>query len=400
LLKRILKISQKIKIKLSANKLKTKIMATIEKGSIFESGLDLTRALKDLIWYKKLQAGLFIDIFEPFLDKQLNKLVKLIPKDKAISKDIKFTVAIGLEAILPTDAKLEKIYELKKQDSQSIIEGIDKDELIFVYTKQKKGSNGRACNAKFIKIREPKIIDKTPIIDDTINQKEVENTIEYYANTDGYVVCENNSFTMSKTLKLDSADFKPTTNIETGEDKDISVHISHSQSESEDAVGGGAKIDVKELNVDGSIGANVKITTQELKIDAQTHKNSTLEVENSANVKLHRGDLIAKDAEIDMLESGKVTAHSSIHIKRMLGGKAIAPIVRVDELLSNCTVIASKLIEIKSVGGQNINLIIDPDSIQSYHDDLENLVSTIKETKTNLEEKKKKFYDDFKEHNS
>ena len=392
--------SQKIKTKLSANKLKTKIIATIEKGSIFESGLDLTRALKDLIWYKKLQGGLFIDIFEPFLDKQLTKLVDLVPINKAITKDIKFTVALGLDATLPTDAKLEKIYELKKQDSQSIIEGVDKDELIFVYTKQKKGSNGRACNAKFITVRAPRTVEPTPIIDESIYTKELNDIIEYYANTDGYVEEINNKFRISHNLKIDSTDFKASGNIETGEDKDISVHIAHSQTHSEDAVGGGVHIDVKELNVDGSIGANVKISTKELNIDAQTHKRSTLEVENTANVKLHRGDLKAKDANVEMLESGKIVADNSIHIKQMLGGEAIAPIVRVDSVLSNCTIIASKSIEIKSIAGENINLIIDADKIQSYHSDLENLIANIKEFKTILREKKKKFEDDFKEHSS
>lgn len=391
---------QKIKLKLSANKLKTKIMTNIEKGSLFDSSIDLHRELKDLIWHKKLKAGILIDIFEPFLDKQLKKLIKLVPKDKEIKKEIKMTVAIGIEPSIPVDANLQELYKQKNEDSKSIIDGVDKGELVLVYNKQKSGSNARSCTGRLIKAREPKILDPEPTIDETINKKELDDTIEYYANTNGFVDKKNNNLTISKKLNLDSSDFKPSTNIETGEDKDISVHISHSSGESEDAVKGGVNIEAKELNVDGSVGANTKIKTQELKIDAQTHKKSTLEVENTANIKLHRGDLTAKDAEIDMLESGKVKAHNSIYIKKMLGGEAIAPIVRVDELLSNCTIIASKLIEIKSIGGDNINLIIDPDSIQSYHDDLQRLTSDTKELKDYLKEKKKEFENEFKEHHS
>ena len=392
--------SNPININLSANKLKTKISATITKGSLFNSDQDIHRNLKDLIWRKKLKAGLFIDLFETFLDKQLDKLINLVPKDKPLTKDIKMTVGLGFEPIMSTNTSIQKIYKEKQNSSKSIITGVDKDELVFIYKKAKNGLNGRSCNAKYIKVKEPKESSKQPNIDDSISMKEGAESIEYFANKDGYVLEKNNDFCISNNLTLDGADYKSTGSIQTGEDKDVSVHIIHSKSENEDAIGSGVNIDVQKLSVDGSVGSNVHISTQELNIDAQTHKNSKMEVENSANIKLHRGDLSAKDAEIEMLESGKVTATNSIHIKRMLGGEASAPIVKVDELLSNCTIIASKLIEIKSIGGENINLIIDPDSIKSYHEDVAKLVQDIKDTKLDMKENKEKFEADSKEHSS
>jgi len=372
-IKPLKKASHNIKLSLATNKHKTKAIATLQKGTIFHKGLTLV-ALKSLIYVKKLRAGLFIDIFEPQLNAQLTKILKAVPSNKPLPKDVKFSVALGVEPVPPIDAHLQKLYEQKHHQGDSVVDCIDKKELIARYIKEKDGKNGRSCNGSFLKMREPRVKNLRPSTDETIEEIEDKEQIEYFANDDGYVALEGINLTISKTLKLAAADFRSTANIDGGDSsKEISVEINHKKSHSEDAIGSGVTIDVKELNSTGSVGSNVNITAQELNIDAQTHKNSKIEVQNSATVKLHRGDLVAKDAEIDVLESGKITAHKPIYIKKMLGGEAIAPIVRVDELLSNATIIASDLIQIKSINGTQNTLIIDPNSIQSYHEDLDAL---------------------------
>jgi len=206
---------------------------------------------------------------------------------------------------------------------------------------------------------------------------------------------------ISQALQMEGASFKKSAEIDSGDtDKEISVHIKHSKSHSEDAVGSGVHIDVQELNIDGNVGANVQIETSELNIDAQTHRDAKMEVANNANVKLHRGDLKAKDAQIDILETGKVTAQNSIHIKKMLGGEAIAPHVVVDELLSNSVIIASHSIEIKAIEGVDNKLIINPDAIEAHHKAIETLLEEKKVltkeydvAKRALEDKKEKHND-------
>jgi hypothetical protein len=389
---------QSLKLSIAVNKLKTKAVISILKGSVISSKKGFLRELRDQIWKKKLKAGLFINIFEGSLNSTLKKLSKAAPLDKPLPKDIKFSIALGIEPTPPIDAKLVKIYEQKYKDSISFIEGVDKDELILRYIKPVNGKDGRACDGRYIQVREPRNINLKPVTNDTISHKELEESIEYFANVDGYVEYRDGKFCISKTLKLNGADFKSTGAIETGDDKDISVLIKHSKSASEDAVGSGVNIDVKNLDVDGSIGSNVNISTQKLNVDAQTHRKSKLKVANHANIKLHRGDLVANEAKIDILESGKVTANKSIYIKKMLGGEATAPIVKIDELLSNCTVIASKLIEIKSIGGTNIKLIIDPNSIDSYHKELKELEESIKKTKNIFKTNQENFNNDLKKH--
>jgi hypothetical protein len=323
----------------------------------------------------------------------------MLPYGVALSKDIKLTVALGIDAVAPVDAKLEKLFEMKKSKDDNIIDGVEKNEHIATYTREKAGKNARACNGKYIVVRSPKKIDKQPLVDESVSQKDLGDKIEYYANESGYVLYSNNKLSISQTLKLAKADFKSSANInDEKDDKDISVHIAHQSSESEDAIGSGVKIDVKELNVDGAVGSNVKINAQNLNVDAQTHKNAKMEVSESANVKLHRGELVANDAEIDMLETGKITAHRSIHIKKMLGGEAIAPIVIVDELLSNCNITASQKIEIHSIGGENNKLIINPDAIESYHEDIVSIKQEIKSLSKELFEIHKDFDKRYKEH--
>ena len=388
-------------LSLSANKLKTKAMITIKEGSVFKKSATLQKEIKDEIWKKKLRAGFFIDIFEDNLDKQLTKLIKILPYDQALKKDLKFTVAQALDPVQAVDAKLTKDYEKKSVESTSIVASIHKGELIASYTLAQEGTPGRACNGKYIGVEEAKTITTQPSIDESVTEKNNGAFIEYFANTDGYALLSQNTLVISQTLALKEANFRSSAVIDAGdEDNDISVNISHEKSHSEDAIGSGVKIDVKELNVNGAIASNVNISTHELNVDAQTHKNSKMHVKNTATIKLHRGDLNAKIANIDILESGKVTASESVNIRKMLGGTVIAPIIKIDEVLANTTIIASELIEIGSILGEHNKLIINPDAIQSYHDELVRVREKYEQQKEDIELQKQELIEKIKEHSS
>lgn len=390
-----------LKLSLLADKFKTKASLTINKGSVFNKKSHTVKSLEKKIHKRKLRAGLFIKIFEDNLDKKLQKLLQSIPYDKPLSKDISFTVAQAKTPLRPIDAKLKKIFEQKEQEADNAFAGIKSGELIAEYTFEKKGSWGRGANGKFISPREPRLIHPKPDIDETVSAKVSDEHIEYFTNINGYVIYKNNLLTVSKNLKLQGASFKKTANINAQDaDNDISVHIAHNKSHAEDAIGSGVNIDVKELNVDGSIASNVKISTDNLQIDAQTHKNSKMQVKDTAKIKLHRGDLSTKEAEIAILESGKITASKSAYIGQTLGGVIIAPVVRIDEMMSNTTVIASELIEIKSITGENNKLIINPDAIESYHKELVALKENIEMHQKDLQEQKNILAQNIKKHAS
>ncbi|MFT5661334.1 MAG: hypothetical protein ACI9TV_001980 [Sulfurimonas sp.] len=387
-----------INIALSANTLKTKTIVTIKQGSVFNKQTHTLEALKEHIWHKKLKVGFLIDLFEANLEKQLHKLLQIIPYDKALKKDLKFTLGIALDPTLPRDAKLERLYETKDKDS--LVNGVQGGELIARYILPKNGVSGRNCHGKIIAPQNPKILAKKPTIEDSVEEKTFENFIEYFALINGYVVFQNSNLKISQTIKLQEANFKTSANIDTEDNTDISVRIAHAKSESEDAIGSGVAMDVKELNVDGSIAANVNIAAQNINIDAQTHKKSKMTVLETATIKLHRGDLTAKDAHIEILESGKVTATNSVSIGKMLGGIVIAPIVHIGEVLANTTIIASELIEIKSITGEHNKLIIDPDAIASYHNEIELLKKKIEEATKELKNKKSDLNTKIQEHSA
>ncbi len=367
------------KLALSYNTDKTIIIATLKKGSLFVADAKLYEKLKNLIWKKKLQNGFLIGVFEEKMEQQFKKLLTMLPYGKKLSKDVKFNVGTGQTPTPTTDAKIEEVYLTYNDDEHNYIDGIQEGDLILRYIKPKEGRGGRNCEGKYIPPRKPKLLS-IPQIDESIRREENDMYIEFFAMENGYVEYANNRLKISKTLKLEQANFKATGDLDAKElNKEVSVDIAHDKGSAEDAIGTGVAINVKELNVDGSIAANVKVQTEELIVDAQTHKESTLEVQNTATVKLHRGNLVANDAKVDILENGKIKAHQSISIKKMLGGEAIAPRVYVEELISNATIIASELIEIKSMSGSHNTLIINPDAIEQYHKQLQELEDVIKE---------------------
>ncbi len=386
-----------INLTLASDKYKIKAIATLGVGTSFAGHKGVLKELRDAVWKKKLLAGFFIDFFEPNLVNQLKKLIGLVGFNKPLTKEIKFSVALGINPQMPVDAKLVPLY-LEKKNEKNLIDPVEANAKILRYFKPQSGMDGRACDAKYIKVREPREIDVKPLFDETISAVEEQTQICYFAKENGYVVCENGVYMISKKLVLERANFKSSANIDAGVDRNISVYIGGNQKSFEDAIGSGVKIDVRDLNVEGSVGANVKINTDELSIGSQTHKKSKMEVANTANIKVHKGDLHANEANIEILEVGKVTAKTIITIKQMLGGEAIAPIVKVDEVLSNCVIIASERIEIGSINGDGIKLIIDPHSMESYHQQLETLQESLKSLSATIRLEKEAFEKDAKEH--
>ncbi|WP_304545638.1 flagellar assembly protein A [Sulfurimonas microaerophilic] len=377
------------KITLAANKQKTKVIAIIKAGSIFNKDDTLSEKLLTQIRHKKLATGFLIDIFEEGLEKQLEKLVKILPYGKKLTKDVKFVVAKGIEPIDGNDGELQKVYLSYQQDEQrNYIDGIKKGELILRYKKPLNGSGGRSCEGKYIpeKLAQNFTI---PEMDESVILKENDRFLEFYANDNGFVEYDDKTLKISKMLKLEGADYKSTGHLDAKELKDeISVEIRHNKEAYDDAIGEGLKVDVKDLHVNGSIGSNVNVAAKSVNIDAQTHKRATFTVEEKANIKLHRGDLTANHAEIEILETGKITAHKSIHVKKVVGGELIAPKIYIDELVSNAKIIASELIEIKSIRGSNNTLMINPDKVKAYHQEKEDL-------KNGIKNKKKKYQEEF-----
>ena len=182
-----------INLSLAVDKFKTKAVVTIKAESVLVNHQWIIKEIRDAIWKKKVFGGFFIDFFEQNLIENIKKLVRIIPLDKPISQDIKFTVATAIEVQPPLDSRLVRVYETT-QEEKNLIEGIQKDELILKYIKLKPGCSGRGCDGKFIKVRLPKELDPQPIVDNSIYFEENENEIDYFAAINGHVVFESDNF--------------------------------------------------------------------------------------------------------------------------------------------------------------------------------------------------------------
>ena len=377
------------------------MILTIKEGSVFPIDDNLAKILKKEINKRKLRLGLLVGHFESTLNSSLRKFVKILKAGVALPKDIRFVIAESPGPISPIDDKVILHYEEKNngEEQRQFIEGVDPNELIFEYIKPKRGKDGRDCRGNYIKVAEPLVKNGHFRADEqTINVVEDDDSIKYYSLVDGFVKNVSGLISIGKEVTISEASFKETGSIDVGENKDISVNINNEDS-SNDAVGSGVNIDVKELNIKGTVGSNANVKATDLSVGEQTHRNAKLEAVENAKIHLHRGNLKAKTAEIEILENGIVQA-DDVYVKKMLGGEIIGHNVVVEELTSNTTVIASESIEVYAITGDHNELIIDPHKIESYHEKVEALKEQIKTKTKELKELKGKYVKELKEHNS
>lgn len=374
-------------ITLSANKAKSKIVALIKAGSTLACEGAPERWLKDQIYKRKLRAGLMIGIFEPNLDAQLSVLASRLTCNTPLEADLRLIIGESPGAVEPIHDAIILHYDKKAKSDNQLLQGVDEGELVAEYVKPKRGRNGRGCDGAYVEVIEPKTKYASYLqCDSTLLRRENDDSITFFAKISGYVKNERGLLSISKELSIKSASFRKTGSIDPGLEREIIVNIAHKES-SEDAIGSGVSINVKELNVKGTIGASASVRAEAINVGEQTHKKAQLEALEHANIKLHRGRLKAKTAKIEILETGSVIA-DEVHVQKMLGGEIIAERVIIDELISNATVTALESITVGAIFGSNNQLIIDARAIESYAQQLDALQGEIKRLVGELDARK------------
>ena len=390
-------ILEKVKIEIAFNKAKSKVIAAFKKGSVFPCDDNLAKLLKRELNKRKLRLGFLIGHFEGDLNATLIKLAKAVKCGAPLSKDVKIAIAQSPGVVFPVDDQIILHYKANQDDKKSMIEGVDADVLIFEYVKPIEGEDGRSCNGEIILASKPKASHANyKADDDTTYAKEDELSVKYYSKIDGYVKNSNQAISISKELTMESATFRKNQSIDTHESQDIYVNIKQ-KNKTCDAVGSGVVINVKELNVEGTVGSHAQVKAHELSVGEQTHRKARLEAVQNATIHLHRGDLKAKTATIEILENGTVRANE-VYVKKMLGGEIIAHKVVVEELASNATIIASESIEVHRISGEHNKLIIDPDKIEDYHEKVSIIKTRLKEKNVLLKDLKAAYSKRLKAH--
>ena len=354
------------------------VTAVIEPASIIPLKKGVQEWIKTEINKKMLRLGFMIGMADEQLDVDINRLLSFLQKKGPLIEPYNMVIATFLPEIPSVNDAIILHYK-ERSKTAKLIEGVNPKELLMEYIFPKHGRNGRGCDGAPIVVAEPKTkYDKSIKIDDeTIYTVEDERSIRYYAKISGFVKYERGHLSISQTLSLKSLSIKKTGSVDVGTDKQISLALNQKVYR-EDAVGMGVSIDIQKVDIIGTVGENTKIKADELTIGAQTHRKSMMNVAGTANIQLHRGNLKAKEANIDMLEGGRVEA-DVVHIKKMLGGEVIARIVYVDLLYSHAKIIALESIEVNTIEGENNALIIDPYSVSAYHEKIAQTQAIISE---------------------
>lgn len=379
-----------LRCSLAFNKYRTKIVAVIDPASKIPLKKGIQEYLKETIYRKKLRSGYMIGITDHTLDKEIKALLLKIQKEGPLKEPYRLPIATFYSPTLPVNDNIILHYK-KIQRENNIVDGVDIDDLIFEYTFAINGIDGRSCTGEHIHVGEPLIRYGHAISVDpqSIRAEEDHHSIRFYAKKSGFIERKSGQFTVSQDLHLKSASFKSTGSLEAGAEKEINIKIGSGEKDG-DAIGTGVNIDVQTLDVKGTIGSNTKIQACEVTIGAQTHKRSSIEVEENATIHLHRGNLKAKNATINILEAGIVEA-KTVHVKNMSGGEIIAEKVIIDVLYSNAKITALESIEIKSIEGNGNELIINPRAIPKYYDQISVLESDLARKQFELQKKGKEY---------
>lgn len=362
------------------------VSAIIDPSSSIPLKKGVKEWIKEVINKKMLRLGFMIGMADEELDVHINRLLITIQKSGSLKAPYDLIIAKFFPAIEPVDDAI--ILHYKKEDkSKSFIEGVEAGGLILEYIFPKQGRNGRGLDGAPIIVSEPtvKYAGVIKIDDATIRSEQDDKSTRYYAIVSGFIKRDQGVFLVANELQLESVSMKKTGSIEAGIDKDIFLAVNQ-KIFNEDAVGMGVHIDVQKVDIDGIVGENTKIRAEELSIAAQTHRKSDIDVSEVATIQLHRGNLKAKEANIDILEGGRIEA-DIVHINKMVGGEVIARKVYVDVLYSHARITALESIEINSIEGEGGTLSIDPFSVGAYHEKVEEAQNSIKELEAKLIER-------------
>lgn len=379
-----------LRFSLALNKTKGTLTAIIDPESVIPLKKGVQEWIKTVINKKRLRLGYLIGTEDDALDKEILRLLSTIQRNGPLSEPYRMQIASFFPAIETINDSIILHYKQGSEDQEevSFINGVQPKDLLLTYIFPKKGRNGRGLDGVPIIAPEP-IIKYAGVVkfdNATISSTQDEDALYCFALVSGFIRRLKGTFVVSQELYLEAVNAK-TGSIIPGIDKDIALTVEQ-KNPGEDAVSAGLKINIQTVDISGTVGEHVSIKACDLNVDAQTHKNCTINVTGVANIKLHRGDLKAKEAVIDVLEGGLIEA-DIVRVNKMLGGEILAREVHIQTLFAHSKITAMESIEIQVIEGEGHKLSIDPLSVPAYHESRAKVVAQIEEKVKLLQSKRK-----------
>ncbi|HIP55287.1 MAG TPA: DUF342 domain-containing protein, partial [Sulfurimonas autotrophica] len=305
-------------------------------------------------------------------------------------------IAEGVELIPTTNDALILHYKQNQEFDENdkidyaargFIQSVKKDDLLIEYIKPKIGKPGRNCRGEYISPAEP-IVQHEPTfkVDDTIRVVENKESIKYFANKNGYIAFENETYVIKKEVDVGEVSFKTTGFIQSGVDSDVDMSVKETDS-IKDAVGTGMVVEVTKINIEGNVGSNAKVLAREAVIQGQTHKTALVRADD-LEINVHKGKAYGKNVRITRLEHGEVEGEV-VKVAQALGGIIRAKEITIDICASHVKATATKKIEIHKLQGSENIFTIDPLLQKDTKEDLDENQEKIEDLEVKLQELKK-----------
>ncbi len=388
----------KLDITLSADKIFTKVIATLKKESKIIYYPFLDQYLYEELCKRLVRHKILVVLFENDLKKQIDEFVQKIKNGAKFDEDYKFVVAETTDFIPSEDDKIVFYFEEKRKINEEnpdfynrgFIVDVDDGEILIEYKKPKIGKSGRDVRGHFIAVKEPKNENEPQFASSSnIKIEETASIVRYLSTKKGFVVYDGKLLDIQEELKVKEISFRQTGSIVVDEDKDITLDIAESNPVV-DAIGSNMTARATEVIVRGSMGDNSKVYADKAQIQGLTHATSKVFAKD-ATIATHRGYLEAREARIERLERGEIVA-DVVHIGHASSGKVRAKKIYITNLGSNCEFTASSLIDITSILGTDNKFFFEVGATPNEKILFEKAVAN----KAELEKEYAEKYDSFK----
>jgi len=389
------------KIAVGANATKCKVYLSIAQNSRVTYHSRFEHELVDMINKKKIRAGILIYIFDGMLEDMASKLSARvrISEELEFPKNETYLIAEAYEPTATRDDELILHYENSKEvaenervdyASRGFIQSVEKGQLLIEYLKPKMGKPGRNCRGEYMAPKEPVSSHEPKFkVGDNIKVVEDNDSIKYFADENGYIAFENNTYVIKREVDVGEISFKTTGSIDSGVDSDVNITVTEADA-IKDAVGSGMHVEVTEIEIDGNVGSNATVVAKKAKIGGQTHKTADITADE-LEINVHKGVAHGKHVHITRLEHGEVEAEELV-IAQAIGGRVRANEVVLELCASHVKVTASKCIEIKKMLGSENSFTIDPllsrdikNSVEDNEKQIEALKIEIRDLKKEIE---------------
>jgi len=387
-----------LKLAVGANATKCKVYLSISRGSKITYIPRFEQDLIDMINRKKIRAGILVYMFDSMVEDVASRLSARVRIAETLEFDKNETHLIG-EGYEPTatinDALILHYENVKKiEDNERIdyaargfIQNVHKGELLIEYVKAKMGKPGRNCRGEYMEPKEP-VISHEPTFNVSENIKIVEDdsSIKYYANENGYIAFEDNTYVIKNEVDVDAISFKTTGSIDSGVDSDVNITVKEADA-IKDAIGSGMKVEVTEIEIDGNVGSNASVVAKKANIGGQTHKTAKIRADE-LEINVHKGSAFGINVHVTRLEHGNIEGEI-VEVAQALGGSIKAKELTIDICASHVKATASRKIEIKKMLGSENTFIIDPLLSRDVRNSIDDSEEQIKELESDIRELKK-----------